>query len=68
RESCRDLGDAIFAFFCPAEAEIATTNLRDLKPLAQAMGKAARAPKRLPKGRDKARDVPEARQNESNEL
>ncbi len=68
RESCRDLGDAIFAFFCPAEAEIVTTNLRDLKPLAQAVGKVAKAPKRLPRITDKARDLPEAIRNENNEL
>ena len=27
REQCRWLGDAVFAFFCPPDAEILTTNL-----------------------------------------
>jgi hypothetical protein len=44
RETCRDLGDAIFAFFCPKTAVILTTNLRDHGPLAQAIGKKAEKP------------------------
>jgi hypothetical protein len=44
REMCRDLGDAIFAFFCPNTAIILTTNLRDHGPLAQAVGKKAEKP------------------------
>jgi hypothetical protein len=44
RESCRKLGDAIFAFFCPATAVVLTTNLRDHETLAEAVGKKAEAP------------------------
>jgi hypothetical protein len=44
RESCRALGDAIFAFFCPEDAVVLTTNLRDHEPLAQAVGKRAEGP------------------------
>jgi hypothetical protein len=43
-EQCRWLGDAIFAFFCPEDASILTTNLRDHKPLAEAVGKLAEQP------------------------
>lgn len=45
RDSCRDLGDAIFAFFCPEDAVILTTNIRDHQPLAEAVGKTAVSPK-----------------------
>jgi len=41
RETCRDLGDAIFAFFCPKTAVVLTTNLKDHEPLARAIGKRA---------------------------
>jgi hypothetical protein len=44
RETCRDLGDAVFAFFCPQDAVILTTNLRDHEPLANAIGKRAEKP------------------------
>jgi hypothetical protein len=44
RETCRDLGDAIFAFFCPKTAVILTTNIKDHKPLAQSIGKDAENP------------------------
>lgn len=44
RKECRALGDAIFAFCAPADAEILTTNLRDLTPLAAALGKRAVKP------------------------
>jgi hypothetical protein len=44
RETCRDLGDAIFAFFCPKTAVILTTNMRDHGPLAQSIGKKAEKP------------------------
>jgi hypothetical protein len=44
RETCRDLGDAIFAFFCPNNAVVLTTNLRDHEPLAKAIGKKAEKP------------------------
>lgn len=41
---CRYLGDAIFAFFCPPDAIILTTNKRDLRPLAEALGKRVQTP------------------------
>jgi hypothetical protein len=44
RETCRDLGDAIFAFFCPKTAVVLTTNLRDHQPLANSVGKNAESP------------------------
>src|SRR5262249_48993045 len=44
RENCRWLGDAVFAFFCPQDAVILTTNTRDHGPLAKAIGKRAEAP------------------------
>jgi hypothetical protein len=44
RETCRELGDAVFAFFCPDDAVILTTNIRDHKPLAEALGKKAQTP------------------------
>ena len=44
REECRWLGDAVFAFFCPQDAVILTTNLRDHQTLAKAVGKKAEKP------------------------
>jgi hypothetical protein len=44
REQCRLLGDAVFAFFCPEDAVILTTNIRDHQPLARAIGKRAEKP------------------------
>jgi len=44
RETCRELGDAIFAFFCPQGAVVLTTNVRDHEPLAAALGKKAEKP------------------------
>lgn len=44
RDSCRALGDAIFAFFCPDDAVVLTTNMRDLDPLTKAVGKRAESP------------------------
>jgi hypothetical protein len=41
---CRALGDAVFAFFCPQDAVILTTNLRDHAPLAKALRKQAQSP------------------------
>ena len=41
---CRHLGDAVFAYFCPADATILTTNITDLRPLAEALGKKAETP------------------------
>lgn len=43
-QQCRQLGDAVFAFFCPADAVILTTNTKDLSPLAGALGKSAQRP------------------------
>jgi hypothetical protein len=43
-EECRWLGDAMFAFFCPRDAAILTTNVRDHAPLAEAIGKLAEKP------------------------
>lgn len=43
-EYCRGLGDAYFALFCPTNAVILTTNLKDHVPLAEALGKGAEAP------------------------
>jgi len=44
---CRDLGDAIFALFCPQDADILTTNLKDHEPLAKALGKTTISPEKL---------------------
>jgi hypothetical protein len=38
---CRGLGDAYFALFCPDDAVILSTNIKDHQPLAQALGKEA---------------------------
>lgn len=43
-DTCRDLGDAFFAFFAPADAVILTTNVKDHTPLAAALGKRVEAP------------------------
>lgn len=44
REDCKKLGDAVFAFFCPSDCVILTTNIRDHKPLANAINKDAVIP------------------------
>ena len=44
---CRNLGDAVFALFCPEDADILTTNIRDHKPLANALGKTAVSPEEV---------------------
>jgi hypothetical protein len=41
---CRALGDAAFAFLAPPDSTILTTNTRDLRPLAQALGKTVDQP------------------------
>lgn len=38
---CRGLGDAYFALFCPDDAVILSTNIKDHKPLAESLGKEA---------------------------
>jgi predicted nucleic acid-binding protein len=43
-ELCRALGDAVFVLQCPADAELLTTNVRDHKPLADAIGKTVTSP------------------------
>jgi hypothetical protein len=43
-QPCRHLGDAVFAFFCPQDATILSTNTRDLRPLAESLGKKAQSP------------------------
>lgn len=43
-KECRNLGDAIFAFFAPSDAAILTTNERDHRPLAEALGKKVDTP------------------------
>ncbi|MGI8884923.1 MAG: hypothetical protein ACR2IA_11850 [Pyrinomonadaceae bacterium] len=44
---CRVLGDAYFALFSPADADILTTNIKDHKPLASSLGKTAISPKEI---------------------
>ena len=44
-EMCRALGDAVFAFCAPLDSTILTTNLRDIEPLAKALGKSVECPK-----------------------
>jgi hypothetical protein len=44
KETCTNLGDAVFAFFAPQDSIILTTNLRDHLPLAQALGKQVQKP------------------------
>jgi len=44
-KDCKNLGDAVFALFCPADADILTTNISDHRPLAEALGKTAVSPK-----------------------
>jgi len=44
RDQCRWLGDAVFAFFCPEDAVILTTNIGDHQRLAKAVGKRAEKP------------------------
>ena len=43
-ERCRALGDAVFAFFAPADSNVLTTNKKDLGPLAEALGKTVLGP------------------------
>lgn len=44
RDDCRSFGDAYFALFCPSGATIITTNLRDIEPMASALGIATDKP------------------------
>jgi hypothetical protein len=43
-DDCRNLGDAVFALQCPADAVILTTNIVDHEPLARAVGRTAATP------------------------
>jgi hypothetical protein len=43
-KECRDFGDAYFALFCPDNAVIITTNIRDIEPLATSLGVKVEAP------------------------
>jgi hypothetical protein len=43
-EQCRAIGDAYFALRCPSTAELTTTNVKDIEPLATAIGKKTRRP------------------------
>jgi hypothetical protein len=47
-DGCRALGDALFAFFAPADAAILTTNVKDHSVLALAIGKQAVSPSDFP--------------------
>lgn len=42
---CIGLGDAYFALFCPKDATILTTNIKDHQPLAEALGKSVERPR-----------------------
>jgi len=46
-KECRDLGDAVFAFYCPSESTILTTNVKDHRALAKALGKGAVSPEEV---------------------
>lgn len=43
-DNCNHLGDAVFALVCPADATILSTNVRDLRPLADALGLEVKLP------------------------
>lgn len=43
-DSCRALGDIYFALACPHDADILTTNMIDIQPLAASLGKNAVSP------------------------
>jgi hypothetical protein len=43
-ETCRALGDAVFALCCPVDHDVLTTNLRDHRPLCRVLGKEATNP------------------------
>lgn len=46
-EECRHLGDAVFAFYCPSESTILTTNVKDHRALAEALVKSAVKPEEV---------------------
>jgi hypothetical protein len=43
-KTCRNLGDAFFALFAPSDSVVLTTNVKDHRPLATALGKRAESP------------------------
>lgn len=43
-DTCRAMGDIYFALLCPMDADILTTNITDLKPLAESLGKTINHP------------------------
>lgn len=43
-KDCQRFGDAYFVLFCPDDAVILTTNVRDIKPMADALGVEFSAP------------------------
>lgn len=44
-DDCRSFGDAYFVLFCPEDAVVISTNLRDIEPMAAALGIEAMSPK-----------------------
>lgn len=46
-KECRHLGDAVFAFYCPPGSTILTTNVKDHRALAKALGKGAIKPEEV---------------------
>jgi hypothetical protein len=44
KNDCRNLGDAVFAFFAPEDSVILTTNIQDYQPLVDALGKTVQRP------------------------
>lgn len=46
RDECRGFGDAYFVFFCPDDGVVITTNVRDIEPMAKALGVQFEAPER----------------------
>lgn len=43
-DECRAIGDAAFAYLSPVDATILTTNIRDIQPLADSLGKRSACP------------------------
>jgi hypothetical protein len=43
-KDCRRFGDAYFVLFCPDDAVVLTTNVRDIKPMADALGVSVETP------------------------
>ncbi len=43
-KDCKALGDAVFALYCPADGDVLTTNISDIRPLTDALGKTTCSP------------------------